>query len=68
MINALQITSHCQLINTEVPSNVAIFNNITMKLIYFDILIPEYLEKFYFWKLFDDSYNKYEQEGYEDVF
>ena len=56
MINTLQITAHSQLINTDVPSNVGIFNNITMKLIYFDILPEQGLELFYFWKLFDGSY------------
>ena len=37
-----------------------------MKLIYFDVLVPKYLEKFYFWKLFDGSYNKFTEEEYDD--
>lgn len=36
-----------------------------MKLIYFDILRPEILEKFYFWKIFDDSYNQFKNEENE---
>ena len=63
MINVVQVTAHCQLINTEVPANVGLFNNITMKLIYFDILPDEGLQYFYFWKMFDGSYNKQEEES-----
>lgn len=33
-----------------------------MKLIYFDILPDEGLQFFYFWRIFDGSYNKLEQE------
>lgn len=38
------------------PTNLGIFNNITMKLIYFDILPEEGLEYFYIWKTIDGSY------------
>lgn len=56
MINTLQLTAHCQLINMNTPNNLGIFNNITMKLIYFDILPEEGLEYFYIWKTIDGSY------------
>ena len=61
----IQITIHIQLINAEIPQNLATFNEILIQIAYFEILPEEGLNCFYFWNFIDGTYSCGEQEEEE---
>jgi len=66
MINVVQIAVHTQLINTETPDNLQMFNQIMIQIAYFEILPDEGLSCFYFWNLIDGQYSCGESEDEEE--